>query len=136
MATTPALPIAENKILYVSHLVKKNYKTKINEIEKKIAGHGHNNKYITAPEFNKLTVENFAARLKQANLSSKSDIANWVSKTDFNSKLWSFNKRINSNKTKHVLIENEIKKLQTFDSSLFIGQSYFNYDGAQIYLVF
>ena len=29
-----------------------------------------------------------------------------------------------------------LKKLQTFDSSLFIGQSYFNNDGAQLYLIF
>ena len=35
-------------------------------------------KYITTPEFNKLTAENFSARLAQAKLSSKSDIANFV----------------------------------------------------------
>ena len=29
-----------------------------------------------------------------------------------------------------------LKKLQTFDSSLFIGKSYFNNDGAQLYLIF
>ena len=48
----------------MSNLVKKtDYNTKINEIE-------------STPEF-KLT-ENFVARLKQANLASKSDIANFV----------------------------------------------------------
>ena len=31
--------------------------------------------------------------------------------TDFDNKLISFNKRINSNKTKHVLIENELNEL-------------------------
>ena len=36
---------------------------------------------MTTPEFNKLTAENFAARLEQANLASKSDIANLVNKT-------------------------------------------------------
>ena len=46
------------------------------------------------------------------------------------------NRKITSNKTKHVLVENELKKLQTFDSSLFIGQSYFNNDGGQLYLIF
>ena len=35
-----------------------------------------------------------------------------------------------------MLVESELKKLQTFDSSLFIGQSYFNKDGAQIHLIF
>ena len=32
-------------------------------------------------------------------------------------------------KKTHVLVENESKELQTFDSSLFIGQSYFNNGG-------
>ena len=45
------------------------------------------------------------------------------------------NSKISSNKTKHVLVENELK-LQTFDSSLFISQSYFFNDGAQLYLIF
>ena len=52
------------------------YNTKINEIEKKIIDHDHSNKYTTTPEFIKLTAKNFTARLKQANLASKSDIAN------------------------------------------------------------
>ena len=37
--------------------------TKNTEIEMKMADHDHSNKYITTPEFNKLTSENFAARL-------------------------------------------------------------------------
>ena len=40
-------------------------KTKIGEVEIKIP---NQDQYITTPEFNKLTAENFAARLKQANL--------------------------------------------------------------------
>ena len=32
--------------------------------------------------------------------------------------------------------QNELKKLQTFDSSLFIGQSYFGNDGSQNFLIF
>ena len=35
-------------------------------------------KYITTPEFHKLTKETFAERLKQANLVSKSYITNFV----------------------------------------------------------
>ena len=42
---------------------------------------------------------------------------------------------ITSNETNHVLFENELKQLQAFDSSLFIGQSYFNNNGAQLYLI-
>ena len=39
-------------------------------------------------------------------------------------------------KTKHLLTENELKKLKTFDSSYFIGKSHFEEDGTQNYLVF
>ena len=47
------------------------------KIEKKIADHD-NDRYITTPEFSKLTAENFAARLAEANLASKNDITNFV----------------------------------------------------------
>ena len=50
-----------------------------------LTDHDHD-KYITTQEFNKLTSENFTARLKQANLGSKNDIANFVKKTDFENK--------------------------------------------------
>ena len=106
------------------------------KLKKKITDHVYSNKYITTFEFNKLTSEKFASRVAQANLASKNDIATFVKKTDFGDKLKNLNKKITPNKTKHLLVENEFKKLQTFDSSLFIGQSYFNYDGAQIYLIF
>ena len=81
------------------------------KLKKKITDHDHSNKYITTPEFNKLTSENFVARLKQANLAIKNGIANFVDKIDFDNKLLSFNKRIHSNKTKHVLVEYELNEL-------------------------
>ena len=56
--------------------------------------------------YSRITSEKFAARLKQANLASKSDIANFANKADFDNKLLSFNKRTNSNKTKHVFVKN------------------------------
>ena len=71
-------------------------------------------------------MKNFAAKLKQANL---------VNKTDFDEKPKKLDKKITSNNTKHVLVENQFKKLQTSDSSLFVGQNYFNNDGAQLYLI-
>ena len=40
---------------------KKDYDTKISEIEKKVTNHNHD-KYISTPEFNRLTTEDFAAR--------------------------------------------------------------------------
>ena len=62
----------------------------------KFTDHNHD-KYITTTEFPKLTEENFAARLKHANL---------VTKIDFDDKLKSPNHKVNSNKTKHLFIEN------------------------------
>ena len=83
MATTSSLTAAENNVLTVSNLFKKtDYDITITENENKIANHDHD-KYISTPEFNNLTSENFAARLKQTNLASKSDIANFANKTDF-----------------------------------------------------
>ena len=43
---------------------------------------------------------------------------------------------ITSNKTKHVLVENEFKKLKPFDWSFFIGKSHFKEDGVQNHLLF
>ena len=105
---------------------KTDYSTKVSEIKKKLIDHNHE-KYITTPEFNKLTAEGVPARLKQENL---------VTETDFAHKLKSFNQKINSNKTKHLLVENELKKLKTFDSNHFIGKIRFEEDGTQNYLVF
>ena len=48
----------------------------------------------------------------------------------------SLNRKITQNKTKHFLVENELNKLKTFDSSYFIGKSHFEEDGTQNYLVF
>ena len=45
-------------------------------------------------------------------------------------------KRITSNKTNHLLVENELKKLQKFDSSYFKGKNHFEEDGTQNYVVF
>ena len=47
---------------------------------KKITAHDRSNKYITTQTFNKLTSEDLSARLKLANVKTKSDI------DDFNDK--------------------------------------------------
>ena len=107
-------------------LKKTDYDTKVNEIENKITDHKHDT-FITTPEFNKLTVENFAARLAQANL---------VTKTDFDNKLPNLNRKITSNKTKHLFVEYELKKLKFFDSIYFRDKSHFEDDGTQNDLVF
>ena len=63
-------------------------------------------------------------------------MTNFVNKTDFDDKLKNLNKKVTSNKTKHLLVENDLKELKTFDSSLFIGRTYFNNDRAQLFLIF
>ena len=49
--------------------------TAVTAVENKIPDLG---KYITTLEFNKLTVESFIARLKEVNLATKGDIADFV----------------------------------------------------------
>ena len=59
-----------------------------------------------------------------------------ITNTDFDEELSSLNRKIIKNKTKHLLVENELNTLETFDSSYFIGKSHFDEDGTQNYLVF
>ena len=59
-----------------------------------------------------------------------------ITKTDFDAKLSSLSRKITGNKSKHLLVKNELNKLKTFDSSYFIGKSHFEEDGTQSYLVF
>ena len=85
LATNAALTAVENKIPDISSLIKKttDCNTKISEIENKFTDHNHD-KYITNPEFNTFTAGVFDTRLARASL---------VMKTDFNTKLISFNKK-------------------------------------------
>ena len=109
LATKTALTVVENKIPDVSSLVKKiNYDTKISELEKRLTDHNRG-KYITTPEFNTLAADVFNARLAQANL---------ITKTDFDAKLSSRNKKITANKTKHFLSDNDL--------SYYSGKQYFD----------
>ena len=127
LETNNALTAVENTIPSVSKLFKKtDYDTKITEIKKKLTDHNHD-KYITTPELNTLAADVFNARLAQAHL---------ITKANFDAKLSSLNGKITANKTKNLVVENELNKLKTFDSSYFIGKSYFEEDGTQNYLVF
>ena len=60
-------------------------------------------KYIITPEFNNLAAGVFTARLAQAN---------FVPKTDFDTKLQELSKRITTNKSKHLLVETQLKKIE------------------------
>ena len=103
----------ENKIPNTSGLVITTvFSTKISEAENKIPNH---NEYITTPEFNKLTAENFTAKLKQANL---------VTKTDFDKKLTSFNRKYNSNEIKYLEVQKKLSSLITI-IIIFLRQNVF-----------
>ena len=115
----------ENKIPDPSSLVATTVlNKKIKEVQNKIPGHA---KYITTQEFNKLTTNILAARLKQANL---------VSKTDFDDKLRSFNRKITSNKAKYLEVPRKVS-LTTNDYNFSLGTIYFSgNDGSQNTLVY
>ena len=72
---------------------KSDYNTKISEIENKITTDHDHDKGITK-ELDMLMPENFTARLAQANLASKSDIANFIKKTDFDVKQKNLNTHV------------------------------------------
>ena len=117
-------------MLVIKKKKKSDYDTKISEKEKKVTDHNHD-KYITTSEFNKFTAEICAARLAQGNL---------ITKTDFDNKPISLNRKINSKQNIYLLkINLKNYKLETFDSIYFRGKSYFEEDGTQLkknYLVF
>ena len=142
LATTTALTTVENKIPNASNLVKKktNYNTKISEIENKIPTDHDHDKYITTQQFNKLTAENFVVRLAQANLASKSDIANFVKMTDFDDKL----KNVIPNKNELNELSKKVKAISTKGLTkdlinkftVLNGAKYFSSEIFQNYLVF
>ena len=99
LATKTALTTVENKIPSITGLIKKtDYNTKITDIENKLNNHNHD-KYVSTSEFNTLAANVFNARLAQANL---------ITKTDFDPKLSSLNKKITANKTKHFFNDNDL----------------------------
>ena len=74
-----------------------------------------------------MTADVFNGILEQANL---------ITKINFDAKLSSIRRKLTSNKSKHLLVENEFKQLKRFYSSYFIGTGYFEDFGTQNYLVF
>ena len=59
-------------------------------------------------EFNKFVKQNVAEKLNQPNLSSKTDIADFLKTIDFVEKLIKNNEKVTSNKTKQVETENKL----------------------------
>ena len=127
LATSSGLTAVKNKIPDVSSLVKKrDYNTKISEIENKVHDNNHD-KYSTTSEFNTMAAGVFKVRL-----AAKTDL---IRKPDFDYRLKEISDRVTKNKTKHLVVENELKKLQKFDAAYFRGKSHFEEDDTQNYLV-
>ena len=104
----------ENKIPNTSSLVTRTVlNTKISEVEDKIPD---NSKYFTTQEFNELTAENVAARLKQTDL---------VNKTDLDNKLARFNIQITSYKTKYLEVQEKLNSQTTRDYIFLLGKVHF-----------
>ena len=119
LATTAALTTVENKILNVSDLVKKtDYNAKISETKKYI----HFTTFTTS-DYNKYTSNALDANIKQEK---------FVDGSDLNEKLKEEIKHLPTSAELKVE-QHKIVKLQTFDLSFFIGQSYFTNDGSQNY---
>ena len=72
---------------------------------KKVADHDDSNKHFTTTKFNKSTAENLTARLKEVNLATKAE------ETGFDDELKKLNKKVTSNKTKHVETEKKLTSL-------------------------
>ena len=83
--------------------------SKISESENKFPDHA---KYFSTPEINELIAENFTAKSKQADL---------VSRTDFDNRLKSFNRKIISNKTRSRS-QKEANSLIKKDFNFFLGR--------------
>ena len=121
LATNSALTVVENKILYVSDLVKKNrFNTKVTEIEGKIP-----------------SISSLASNSELTSAENKiPDVSSLVKKKNHDTELKKNSDRVASNKSRHLKIENKLKKLEKFDSSYFKSKSHFEEDGTQNYLVF
>ena len=58
-----------------------------------------------------MTASNFETRLAQTKLATKDDIADFVKGTYIDNKLKKLSKKVTSNKTKHILVENKLDEL-------------------------
>ena len=89
------------------------------------------NKYLTTSDYNKFTSNTLGTKITQKNL---------VNEYDLNEKIKTLAtiEEIKTLAAKGELHaeQDKIVKLQTYDLSLFIRQSYFNNDDAQLYLIF
>ena len=95
-------------------------------LKKKNTDHNHD-KYITSPESINLAAEALTARFAQSTL---------LKKVDFDTKLQELNKKDNSGKTKHLLVETEFEEIEKLDAAYFKSKSFFDDDGIKTCLLF
>ena len=106
----------EKKIPDISDLVKNtDFNTKITEVEGKIPNISGlaTSSALTAVENKIPDVSSLATTSALTTVENKiPDIIGLVTKTDFDAKLKAISDRVTKNKSKHLLVENELKKLK------------------------
>ena len=121
-------------------LKKTDFNTKITEVEGKIPTiSGLATKSALAAVENKIPdISSLAKTSALTTVENKiHDITGLITKTDFDAKLKAISDRVTKNKSKHLLVENELKRLKAPDLSYFGGKSYFDADdGTQNLIVF
>ena len=90
----------------------------------------HSKKYFTNSDYSRFKNDIINAKIKQKKL-SKSDTFKFVNNSDLDNEVASL-----AIKVELKAQQDKIGRLQAFDSSLFIGQSYFDKDGSQSFLIF
>ena len=135
LVTKTALPVVENKIPNVTGLATK---TELTSIKNKIPDISN---FTTKTALTNLSnsVPDITTLIKKSDYDAKiGEIeSQYVSNTGFNSKLAQANVITNRNvDSKIIELENNIKKLRTFDSSYFRGKSHIEEDDTQNYLLF
>ena len=113
---------------------KTDFNAKITEVQGKIPSFGG-----LATSFALTAVENKIPDISRLATSSaltavenkKPDITGLVTKIDFDSKLKAISDRVTKNKSKHLLVDNELKKLKALDLNYFKGKNYFEESGSK-----
>ena len=117
----------EKKIPDARNLVKKtDFNAKITEVEgKKPNIRGLATSFALTAVENKIPdISSLATTSALITVENKIlDISNLVTKTDFDSKLKAISNRVTRNKAKDLLLDNELKKLKSFDTDYFKGKS-------------
>ena len=102
LATKTALTTVENKILDVTSFVKKtDFDSKITKVDSKI------------PNISGLAINSSLTAVEN----KIPDITSLITKTDFDAKLKNISDRVANNKSKDLLLDNELKKLKTLVGS-------------------